>query len=130
MSLKSKAKAAKTRAHKKLMATQEVQKLERNAERLKSMTGGFAIDKRQSKKEVQPVLYRNYQGFVEGSPDPVYVAKSVPQYTEDMALREQRAQAQIKERKKLVMPLFNKGGLQLPTEADLVASKRGELKRR
>lgn len=130
MSLKSKARAAKQRAHKKRMLETEQQNLDKEFKRLKGLTGGFALDKRSTPKAKPVTEYRNYQGFLPPKADPVHVTTDAVKLTDSMVERERRAQVVAKERSKLVMPVFNKGGYQLPTESDLADFKAGLLRRR
>jgi hypothetical protein len=48
----------------------------------------------------------------------------------EMQKREEAALARYHEMKKLVQPLFNKGGLQYPDAGTIEAIKRGETRRR
>jgi hypothetical protein len=105
-------------------------------ERLQTLKGGFALngETRLSIKPdhyIQPkVMYRNYQGFGPVCPDPVHVPKKQQRLSEEMQAREEIAQREIHEKKKLSMPLYNKGGPMFPTSTDLEAMKNGELRRR
>jgi hypothetical protein len=132
----SKLKAAKVRDKLKLEKARLDIELETNAERLKSLVGGFGfagyVPKSKKRNEYSPpkVEYRNYVGFTPKSPDPVHVDKEKRVYTEEEMIRELKAQQEIHEKKKLSMPLYNKGPVQWPTVTDLEAMKNGELRRR
>lgn len=133
----SKRKAQEKREHAKKMELQHEAKLLKNEQRLKHLKGGFALHgierpQETTRKTYSPkkVEYRNYQGLLPASPDPVHVDKVKPKYDEDMLAREARAQAEIHEKKKLSMPLYNKGGLMYPTPSEIEAMKNGELRRR
>lgn len=132
----SKLKAIKAREKLKLEKMNDELKLETNAERLKSLVGGFGfadyVPKSVKSKEYKPpeVLRRNYVGFTPASPDPVHVSKQKRIYTEEEMIRELKAQAEIHEKKKLAMPLYNKGGLMYPTQEEIKAMRNGELRRR
>lgn len=131
----SKAKAAKKREQVKRQQDEEARQLAANAERLKNMKGGFSLagytGKPKSKEYIPPqVMRREYVGNTPAKPDPVYVAKARPNYSPEMLAREKAAQDEIALKKSLSMPLYNKGGNQVPTSMDLEAFRNGELRRR
>lgn len=133
MSLQSKAKAELKRKRLKQQQELEFLKLEKNAKRLQTLVGGFSFNAyrpRSSKLEKPKPQYRNYQGTLPAKPDPVYVPKEKIVYAPDMQARENKAQQAIKEKEALVMPVYNKGGYQLPTESNLKDFKQGLLRRR
>lgn len=105
----------------------------KNAERLKTLAGGFSFSSHTPKTEKlksAPVLRRNYVGLLPAKADPVYELKHKAVLTEEQQVRENKAQEEIRKKKALVMPVFNKGGYQLPTESDLQDFKLGLLRRR
>jgi hypothetical protein len=135
--VKSKAKAAKKRAQLKNLRLKEEQALANNAARLCALTSGFSRTKRtaaevaafeQSKMPKYNVPKREIahveQRFI--GPD----AKPKQVLSPEMAEREQAAQERYKEMKKLVQPLYNKGGPQYPDASAVEAARRGELRRR
>lgn len=132
MSLKSKAKEEMLRQRKRKQLEDEALALARNAERLMSMQGGFALNgvRRDTPKDKPKAMYRNFQGVLPAKADPVHTPRTKVEYHGVMQDRELAARAAIREKEKLVMPLFNKGGDQLPTESDLKDFRSGLLRRR
>ncbi|QRE00221.1 hypothetical protein [Burkholderia phage BCSR5] len=141
MSLKSKAKAAKQRERKQQEAAREAQRLADNANRLKTMSGGFSRS---------PVKRSTVQAF-KASKMPQYVkqrevshadgdrflhmsAKTKPavvgELTPEMQAREAMAQSYAREYKNRVAPAYNKGPDMLMSDSEYAAMKRGELRRR
>jgi len=143
MSLKSKAKAAKKREQLKLQRQQEVARDVAKVAELKSRTSGFARTQRTKAHE---------QAFV-ASKMPVYArqqtvthrqseaerfdlsygkkrAAVVGDATPEMLQREADAVERTKMFKNRVAPAYNKGGLQLLSEGEVAAERRGELRRR
>ena len=119
--------------HKANLKLQEERRLEKERKRLLSMTGGFSLDGYVSSSKTKAkakVAYRNFEGRLPAKPDPVHIAKSKAALSEEMRARELLAQEEIKLKKSLCMPLYNKGGMAYPTETDLIAFKNGELRRR
>ena len=118
--------------HKANLKLQEAAKLEKERQRLLNMKGGFSLagHKSTTKKAKVKVEYRNYQGFLPAKADPVHVSSSKAKLSDEMLKRELAAQEEIKLKKSLCMPLYNKGGMAYPTETDLKAFKNGELRRR
>jgi len=62
--------------------------------------------------------------FVAPDPEPR------PYLSPEMAEREARAQEHFRQLQSRIGPSFNKGPLQLLTDSELAAEKRGELRRR
>ena len=139
MSLKSKAKAAAVREKNKKQQLQEQQQMEARIQALKNMTSGFARTQRTAKIEQQfqqskiPVYERRSTVVPTRSLDerfPISVAKPTQRLSEEMQVREAVAKERYEEMKKMVQPLFNKGGLQYPDAGAIEAAKKGELRRR
>jgi hypothetical protein len=136
MSLKSKAKAAKQRAHKQRMAEQEVQATATKAVKLKTAVAGFARTGRtadivRAHEQAKMPKYRQ-RTEVNHTEDrfPKHKDKPIVSLSDDMRKREQAALEKTKEYKARVGPAFNKGGYQLLDEGVLAAEKKGELRRR
>ena len=122
--------------HKANLKIQEEARLEKERVRLLNLKGGFALADYKPKPKVralQPQLQntlRTFDGRLPAKADPVPEYKSKDGLTESMAKRESLAQEEIKIKRSLCMPLYNKGGPQYPTATDLVAFRNGELRRR
>lgn len=134
-----KIRAAKEREKVKKQRLLEEARLLANAERLKNLEGGFTlvlhgvkfVPKAKHREVLKIEAKREVSEYKAGNhPPPVTVVKSRERLSEEMQAREDRAQREIKEKKKLSMPLYNKGPTQYPTTADLEAMKNGELRRR
>lgn len=141
MSLKSKAKAQKQREHNKRLHEQELQKTQSNALRLRAMTSGFARTERRAQDEqafreskTPTYAFERRVTVVHDKPlDERFTARSseVRQLlSPEMAAREAAAVERYEEMKKMVQPLYNKGGLQYPDAGAVEAAKKGELRRR
>lgn len=136
MSKAAKAKAQKQREHQRKMNAQANAKMDRNMNKLRTLTGGFTLTsdlkvRVQSKEWVPPkVSYRTSIERLPASPDPLPQMKARKVLTPEEELREQIAQHHIKQKQARVMPLYNKGGLMVATDSEMQASMRGELKRR
>lgn len=134
---RQKIKAAKEREKKKAEQLKEEARLIANADRLMTMKSGFAlvlngevVKTRVHKKRPQLPI-RDFGTYVPGNhPPPVTQVSAKPRLSEEMQLREMKAQQEIREKKKLSMPLYNKGGLQYPTQEEIQAMRNGELRRR
>lgn len=139
MSLKSKAKAAKQREHNKKLRQQEVAKLERKAEELKTRSSGFARTGRTAQHVASfnaskiPTYKPRDDTPVSHSPDRFRhpEAKPVERLSDEMAAREQAAKDDYRTRiQSRVGPAFNKGGLQYLGDADLIEQQGGGGRRR
>jgi hypothetical protein len=108
-------KAAKKRAENQAKAEREYEEIQANAQRLRTMVGGFSNSNRQGSKSklLSPVPYRR-----ETPPIPSATIKDTiihPERKEmspEMKMREELAQAEIQKKKSRVAVLYNKGGLQ------------------
>lgn len=137
-------KGAKIRAQKLREKAQEekareAQKLKANATRLKTLNAGFTLqgythpDPKAllARFKAPKVLRRVEQVVAPSTPDPVAdIHTPRLRYEGQMLDRELKAQAETHEKKKLAMPLYNKGGLQYPTAEEIKAMQNGELRRR
>jgi len=129
----NKARKEKQRQHQQKLKDQEQQALERAYARLSSSVGGFARTK-PKKGSTQPVM-PSYPAprTVNHSHDRFtpFIAQR-PTYANDPLMRERQAAAlkRTREIQKRIDVPFNKGGLQLLTEGEFQAMKRGELRRR
>lgn len=140
MSQKSKARAARQRENRKRESLLEEQKAAENLQRLKGMTAGFARTVRKQSHEAQfkaakmPSYKVDTRKNVQHSTKDRFAGPSTntskPVLSPEMQKREDAALAQYHEMKKLVQPLYNKGGPQYPDASAIEAMKRGELRRR
>jgi len=136
MSLKSKEKAAKKREHLKQFALQEQRKLELRSESLKTVTAGFGRTIRT--KEIEDNWHASKmpkypkQQLVNRPEDrwKLDKQKSMQILSKEMQERERIAKEKFKELQSRIGPVFNKGPLQVLTDTDLAAERRGELRRR
>lgn len=138
----AKLKASRQREKQRNLQHSLDEQLDANAVRLKTMTAGFTLANVKIKKTNaqllhefrNPKILRRVEAVIAPSmPDPKADLKKLQdhlRYNSEMLVREKAAQAIIREKKKLAMPLYNKGGLQMPTSADLEAFRNGELRRR
>lgn len=141
----SKIRAQRDRERAKKEAEQEQARLDRKAEELRNRKGGFALvlkgEKIPLKSKQRTSAIMPYPKVLRDTDtshlvirslavDPVAVIKEQPRLSEEMQKRELQAQREIREKKKLAMPLYNKGGLQYPTQEEILAMKNGELRRR
>jgi hypothetical protein len=108
-------KAAKQRAENRAKAEREYEEIQANAQRLRSMVGGFSNSNRPGTKSklLSPTPYRR-----ETPPIPSATIKDTIRPVErkevspEMEIREKIAQAEIQKKKSRVAILYNKGGLQ------------------
>lgn len=140
MSQRSKAKAALKREREKRQKEMEEAALQRKWENLTKQVGGFSrsgeVKAKVRSKRVEPlapirpqsslkVVERNKYDEYRVSSD-----KEVVRLSPEMQRREDAAKARYEEMKKMTIPLYNKGGYQMPTPADVEAMKQGGLRRR
>lgn len=143
MSLKSKAKAAKKREQLKQQREREIAKDLAKVQEMKTRTAGFARTERtaahkQAFEASKMPVYAKQRVVVHtrsdaerfdlsyGNKRPAVVGEATPEMLE----REAQAQERTKLFKNRVAPAYNKGGLQLLSEGEVAAEKRGELRRR
>jgi len=112
----------------------EAQELEKNAERLKSMTGGFSRSKREPIKvpllkdnpRVTPFLPAKF----DGPPARPGRPQLAPAVLENLDVRNKQAAIRTQELQSRVGPVYNKGGYQFLTDSDLEDLRSGRTRRR
>jgi hypothetical protein len=117
------------------MKEAEAQALQKEAERLRSLSGGFSTTKRKKAvvdafKRSQMPSYPQARSVAHASDRFVISERNSPKYDGAMLQREADARAITHETRKRVDQAYNKGGLQLLTESEFAAMGRGELRRR
>jgi len=146
MSLRSKAKAEKKREQLRLQREREVAAVNARVAELMTRTAGFArsprppemdeaynrakipVYARQNKVHHVGTLHSRFDMSV--TPKKPVVVGDGGETSEELMLREVKALERTREIQKRVDVAFNKGGLQLLSEGEFEAMRKGELRRR
>ena len=108
-------KAAKKRAENLARAERELEEIQANAHRLRTMVGGFSSSNKPGSKSklLSPTPYRRETPLIPSATIKDTIRPSErKEMTPEMVLREEIAQAEIQKKKSRVAILYNKGGLQ------------------
>ena len=135
MSIQSKLRAARKRAHAKLLREQEARKLDEQWEKVKAMGSGIRVS---SGVEASKKSFATEKAFRRETPRHPSLRVSAseltlparPQLSPEMEAREQKALLEIEAKKKRTAPVYNKGGYQYLTDDMIDDMRNGTLRRR